>query len=303
MAKILITDGMSADAIKKLKAAGLQVDEQHYDEPELIKVIPNYDCVVVRSATKITEPVLEAATSLKLIVRGGVGLDNIKVDYAKTLGISVRNTPRASSASVAELALSFIFAIARRIPDATASMKGGKWEKKAFSKGFEVQDKTLGILGIGRIGMELAVKASSLGMKAIIAHDKYVDYSPFRWIEMVSKDELLAESDIISLHIPAAGKTPEIGTKEFKKMKDGVILINCARGGVVDEDALLVALNSGKVHAAGIDVWVGEPNPRRELVEHPSVYCTPHIGAATGEAQARVGAEVASIILREFGKA
>ncbi len=303
MAKILVTDGMSADAVKHIKAAGHQVDEQHYDEPELIQVIPNYDCIVVRSATKVTEPVLEAATSLKLIVRGGVGLDNIKVKYAEKLGITVRNTPRASSASVAELALAFIFAIARRIPDATASMKGGKWEKKAFSAGFEVQGRTLGIFGIGRIGTELMVKASSLGLNAICAYDKYVDYSPFRWVAQLSKDEVLAESDIISLHIPVAGGKPEIGKAEFAKMKDGVIIINCARGGVVDEDALLKALNSGKVRAAGIDVWENEPNPRRDLVEHPNVYCTPHIGAATGEAQARVGAEVASIIVRHFQNA
>ncbi|MFH1011089.1 MAG: NAD(P)-dependent oxidoreductase [bacterium] len=303
MTKILITDGMAADAVKRLRDAGFQVDEQHHAEPDLIKAIPNYECVVVRSATKITEPVIDAAKNLKLIVRGGVGIDNIKAAYAKEKGIKVMNTPRASSASVAELALSFIFALARRLPEANATMKAGKWEKKAFAEGFEVQGKTLGIIGIGRIGTELAMMAGSLGLHSILAYDKFVDYTPFRWVTMCSKDELLAKSDFISLHIPVAGAEPEIGRKEFTKMKDGVVIVNCARGGVVDEEALVEALNSGKVRAAGIDVYVGEPNPRRDLIDHPRVYCTPHIGAATIEAQDRVGMEVVSIILREFPKA
>jgi D-3-phosphoglycerate dehydrogenase len=303
MPKILITDGMAADAVKRLRDAGFQVDEQHYEEPDLIKAIPNYDCVVVRSATKITEPVIDAGKNLKLIIRGGVGIDNIKAAYAKEKGIKVMNTPRASSASVAELALAFIFSLARRMPEANATMKAGKWEKKAFSKGFEVQGKTLGIIGIGRIGTELAMMAGSLGLRSILAHDKFVDYTPFRWVTMCSKDELLAKSDFISLHIPVAGAEPEIGRKEFMKMKDGVVIVNCARGGVVDEEALIEALNSGKVRAAGIDVYLGEPNPRRDLIDHPRVYCTPHIGAATVEAQDRVGMEVVSILLREFPKA
>jgi D-3-phosphoglycerate dehydrogenase len=303
MPKILITDGMAADAVKRLRDAGFQVDEQHYEEPDLIKAIPNYDCVVVRSATKITEPVIDAGKNLKLIIRGGVGIDNIKAAYAKEKGIKVMNTPRASSASVAELALAFIFSLARRMPEANATMKAGKWEKKAFSKGFEVQGKTLGIIGIGRIGTELAMMAGSLGLRSILAYDKFVDYTPFRWVTMCSKDELLAKSDFISLHIPVAGAEPEIGRKEFMKMKDGVVIVNCARGGVVDEEALIEALNSGKVRAAGIDVYLGEPNPRRDLIDHPRVYCTPHIGAATVEAQDRVGMEVVSILLREFPKA
>ncbi len=303
MPRILITDGMAADAVKRLRDSGFQVDEQHYAEPDLIKAIPNYDCVVVRSATKITEPVIDAGKNLKLIVRGGVGIDNIKAAYAKEKGIKVMNTPRASSASVAELALSFIFALARRLPEANATMKAGKWEKKAFAEGFEVQGKTLGIIGIGRIGTELAMMAGSLGLRSILAYDKFVDFTPFRWVTMCSKDELLAKSDFISLHIPVAGGEPEIGRKEFAKMKDGVVIVNCARGGVVDEEALIEALNSGKVRAAGIDVYVGEPNPRRDLIDHPRVYCTPHIGAATIEAQDRVGMEVVSILLRELPKA
>jgi len=303
MPKILIADGMAADAVKRLRDAGFQVDEQHYAEPDLIKAIPNYDCVVVRSATKITEPVIDAGKNLKLIIRGGVGIDNIKAAYAKERGIKVMNTPRASSTSVAELALAFIFALARRLPEANATMKAGKWEKKAFAEGFEVRGKTLGIIGIGRIGTELAMMADSLGLRSILAYDSIVDFTPLRWVTMCSRDELLAKSDFISLHIPAAGAEPELGRKEFAKMKDGVVIINCARGGVVDEDALLEALNSGKVRAAGVDVFAGEPNPRRDLVEHPRVYCTPHIGAATIEAQDRVGMEVVSIVLRELQKA
>lgn len=303
MPKILIADGMAADAVKRLRDAGFQVDEQHYAEPDLIKAIPNYDCVVVRSATKITEPVIDAGKNLKLIIRGGVGIDNIKAAYAKEKGIKVMNTPRASSTSVAELALAFIFALARRLPEANATMKAGKWEKKAFSAGFEVRGKTLGIIGIGRIGTELAMMADSLGLRSILAYDSIVDFTPLRWVTMCSKDELLAKSDFISLHIPVAGAQPEIGRSDFAKMKDGVVIINCARGGVVDEDALLEALNSGKVRAAGVDVFAGEPNPRRDLIEHPRVYCTPHIGAATVEAQDRVGMEVVSIVLRELKKA
>lgn len=302
MTKILITDGIDKSALEQLKRLGFEITEQHYSEPELIREIRNYDAVVVRAATKITKPVIESADGLKLIVRGGVGVDNIDVAQAEAKQIKVINTPGASSDSVAELALGLMFAVARLIPQADHSMKSGQWEKKAFAGGIELAGKTLGIIGMGRIGASLARKAIALGM-SVIGYDVTPLNSPEPSVLFVSKDELLARSDFISLHVPfdkSAGAI--LGQGEFQMMKDGVIIINCARGGVVDEDALLAALNSGKVRGAGMDVWVGEPNPRRDLVEHPNVIALPHIGAATVEAQARVGGEVVQILKEFFRK-
>ena len=301
MTRVLITDGMDKGAVKQLKDLGFEVTEQFYPEPELIQEIKKYEAVVVRSATKVTPPVIDAANGLKLIVRGGVGVDNIDVKHAEAHHIKVMNTPGASSDSVAELALALMFSVARQIPQASASMKAAKWEKKAFAGGVELAGKTLGIIGMGRIGASLARMATALGMK-VLGHDRYPETARSRNVPMMTKDELLPQCDYISLHIPydkIAGA--ELTAREFSLMKDGVIIVNCARGGVVDEDALLAALNSGKVRGAGIDVWVGEPNPRRDLVEHPKVVALPHIGAATGEAQGRVGGEVVQI-LKEFFK-
>ncbi len=301
MAKILITDGMDKSAVKALKDLGFEVTEQFYPEPELTQEIKKFDAVVVRSATKVTKPVIENANGLKLIVRGGVGVDNIDVKFAEEKHVKVMNTPGASSDSVAELALGLMFAVSRQIPQADASMKACKFEKKAYAGGVELAGKTLGIIGMGRIGASLARMATALGMK-VIGHDRFPETARTRNVPLMTKPELLPQCDFISLHIPydkMAGA--ELATPEFALMKDGVILINCARGGVVDEDALLAALNSGKVRGAGIDVWVGEPNPRRDLVEHPKVVALPHIGAATGEAQGRVGGEVVQI-LKEFFK-
>lgn len=296
MAKILITDGMDKSAVAELKKLGHDVTEQFYPEPELIANIANFDCVVVRSATKVTKPVIDAGKDLKLIIRGGVGVDNIEKAYAEGKGIQVMNTPGASSASVAELALGLMFACAREIPKATQSMKDGQWEKKAFSKGIELGGKTLGLIGLGRIGLALAQKAAGIGM-SVMAYDKFPQNVKAHDFPLVSKAAVLEQADFISLHIPfdkAAG--PEIGAVEFQMMKDGVILVNCARGGTVDEDALIAALNTGKVRAAGLDVFVGEPSPRKELVAHTKVICTPHIGAATVEGQGRVGGEVVEIV-------
>jgi D-3-phosphoglycerate dehydrogenase len=302
MAKILITDGMDKSAVKQLKDLGFEVTEQFYPEPELIQAISKFDAVVVRSATKITKPVIDGSNNgLKLIVRGGVGVDNIEVAHAEAHHIKVQNTPGASSDSVAELALGLMFAVARQIPQADATMKAGKFEKKAFAGGVELAGKTLGIIGMGRIGASLARMATALGMK-VLGHDKFPETARSRNVPMMTKDELLPQCDYISLHIPydKVGGA-ELTAREFAMMKDGVIVINCARGGVVDEEALLAALNSGKVRGAGIDVWVGEPNPRGDLAKHPKVVALPHIGAATGEAQGRVGGEVVQI-LKEFFK-
>ena len=302
MEKILITDGMDKNAVAELKKLGFDVTEQFYPEPELIEKIKGFDAVVVRSATKITKPVLDNANGLKLVIRGGVGVDNIEVAHAKSKGIDVKNTPGASSASVAELALGMMFAIARQIPAADASCKAGKWEKKEFGKGIELGGKVLGLIGLGRIGIQLAQKCAALGMW-IMAYDKFPENVKNHGFPLVSKQEVLEQADFISLHIPF-DKTvgPEIGAPEFAMMKQGAVLINCARGGTVDEGALIEALNSGKIRGAGLDVYVGEPNPRRDLIDHPKVVCTPHIGAATGEAQSRVGGEVVEILKEYFKK-
>ncbi|MBU0507373.1 D-2-hydroxyacid dehydrogenase [bacterium] len=296
MAKILVTDGMDKTAVAELRKLGHEVVEQFYPEEELIREIAKFDACVVRSATKVTAKVIDGGTNLKLIVRGGVGVDNIDVAHAKSKDIEVRNTPAASSASVAELALGLMFSLARQIPAADHTMKDGQWEKKAFSKGTELGGKVLGLIGVGRIGRLLAEKAAALGMW-IMAYDKYPEQVKVKGFPLVSKAEVLEKADYLSLHIPFDKKAgPEIGENEFRMMKDGVFLVNCARGGVVDEDALLAALNSGKVRGAAIDVWVGEPNPRQELGKHPKVVAMPHIGAATVEGQNRVGGEVVEII-------
>lgn len=295
--KVLVCDPVEEEALARLREAGLAVTVRTgMGEAELAQELgKGYDAMVVRSATKVRKPALDAARGLKLIVRAGVGLDNIDVDYAKEKGIEVLNTPRASTDSVAELALAHMFALARSLVRATETMRGGKWEKKAFH-GIELQGKTLGVIGIGRIGQALARRALALGMK-VIAYDKYVQTSPIPEVKMVSLEELLRESDFVSLHIPPDPTGPVIGAREIALMKDGAFLINCARGGVVDEKALLEALNSGKLAGAGLDVFEEEPPTDMELLQHPKVTLTPHIGAQTHEAQARIGEELVEILL------
>jgi len=301
--KVLASDPLAAASVAAMREAGLDVDEKTDLTPEqLATEIAGYDAIVIRSATKVREPIIDGGTNLKLIVRAGVGLDNVDVAYAESKGIVVRNTPAASSNSVAEVALGHILSLARHIGRGTASMKSGKWEKKQL-KGIEIDGKTLGLIGIGRIGQMLAQKAHALGM-SVLCQDAYLDASPIPEIApMVEFDELLAKSDFISLHIPfdpAVG--PTLGEPEFAKMKDGVRIVNCARGGVVDEAALVEAMNSGKVAGAAVDVFETEPPATdHELFGMANVSLTPHIGAATVEAQARVGQEAASIVI-EFAK-
>ncbi len=302
--KVLASDPLAESAVSAMRKAGLTVDEKTDLSPDQLKQeIAGYDAIVVRSATKVRAEIIDAATNLKLIVRAGVGLDNVDVDYARQKGIEVRNTPAASSNSVAELTLGHIISLARYISRGTVSVKTGKWEKKAL-KGIEIEGKTLGIVGAGRIGRILAHKAAALGMK-VIAFDKFLDKSPLpEIVTMVSFDELLATSDFISLHIPLDPKVgPTIGEAQIKKMKDGVRLVNCARGGVIDEVALAEALASGKVGGAALDVFAIEPpasdNP---LFRQENVSFTPHIGASTVEGQSRVGAEAAATVI-EFAKA
>ncbi len=297
--KILICDKTESAAIEQMRAAGLTVDTNFEVTPEeLPNVLPNYDGCVVRSRTKIRQPLIDVCPNLKVIVRGGVGLDNIDAEYARSKGITVMNTPKASSASVAELAIGFMFALARSIYHTTATMKAEKWEKKAF-EGVELGGKTLGLIGVGNIGKETAKRALGLGM-TVIAYDPYVKEVP--GVQMVGLDELLAKSDYISLHLPKTKESANmIGKAQFEKMKTGVRIVNCARGGVVDEEALYEALTNGKVAGAAVDVFAEEPPTNWKLLKLDNVIGSPHIGAATKEAQGRVGAEVAEKLI-EFAK-
>ena len=297
--RILVTDGMDKTAMAELKAQGHEVVEQFYESEELGKALRDFDVVVVRSKTKVRAPHIDEAkgSNLKLIIRGGVGVDNIDVKYAEENGIMVRNTPNASSKSVAECALAHMFACARFISIAGAAMRNDIWDKKAYSKGIELQGKTLGIIGFGRIGAHLGVMAKAIGMNVVATRSSRTSGTDeATGIPYVTLDELLEKSDFISLHAPALPGGPLVNADTIAKMKDGVCIINTSRGGNVDEKALLEALNSGKVRAAGLDVWAEEPSKNHDLYSHPMVSCTPHIGAQTVEAQKRIGAEIVEII-------
>lgn len=298
--RVLICDPVDPKAVEGIKAAGLEVDVQDsITAEELMEVIGDYEGMVVRSRTKVREPLIDKAANLKVIVRGGVGLDNIDVAYAESKGISVLNTPAASSASVAELAVGYLFALARHIPQTTASMRAGLWEKKKF-KGTEVGGKTLGVIGFGRIGQETARRASAVGMD-IIAYDPYLTSANDN--VLVELDELLAKSDYITLHIPHNESTHHIlDADAFAKMKDGVRIVNCARGGTIDEDALYEAIVSGKVAAAALDVFENEPPGSIKLFELDQVIASPHIGASTAEGQARVGGEIVEKMVGFFNQ-
>ena len=297
--RILVTDGMDKSAMEALRAAGHEVVEQFYEPDQLGKALRDFDVVVVRSKTKVRANHIDEAKGgkLKLIIRGGVGVDNIDVKYAEAAGITVKNTPKASSESVAELAIGHMFACARYISIAGHSMREDKWEKKAYGKGIELCGKTLGIVGFGRIGQKLGVMAKAIGMN-VLAFDIYhiPGIEEKLGIPYVEMDELLAQADFVSVHAPAVDGGALISRENIAKMKDGVVVINTSRGTNVDEAALLDALNSGKVRAAGLDVFADEPASNKALYSHPMVSCTPHIGAATVEAQKRIGAEIVDII-------
>jgi D-3-phosphoglycerate dehydrogenase len=297
--KILVCDKTEAEAIARMRAAGLTVDTSFEITPEeLPNVLPAYDGMIVRSRTKVRQPLIDVCPNLKIIVRGGVGLDTIDVDHARSKGITVMNTPKASSASVAELAIGYMFTLARSLYQASATMKAEKWEKKAF-EGDEIGGKILGLVGIGNIGKEVAKRATALGM-TVLAYDPYVKQAEY--VKLVTLDELLAQADYISLHLPKTKESANmIDRVQFEKMKTGVRLINCARGGIVNEYALYEALTSGKVAGAAIDVYSVEPPTDWKLAKLDNVVCSPHIGAQTKEAQGRVAAEVADILI-EFAR-
>ena len=299
--KVLANDGLEISAINEIKKNGIYIETNHLDKEELIENIKNYDVLVVRSNTKVTSDVLEAGAkgNLKLVIRAGVGIDNIDLDYAKKVGIKVSNTPDASSDSVAELALGHMFSVARYIAVANYTMRNGQWNKKQY-KGSEIAGKILGKIGMGRIGKALAGKAEALGMKIIYA-DVLGKQDNLAY-EFMDLDNLLKVSDYVSLHVPYdKDKGALISSREISMMKEGAVIINCARGKVVDEEALLEGLNSGKLAGAGIDVFEQEPSKNTELINHERISVTPHIGASTKEAQERIGKEVAAIVI-DFNK-
>ena len=300
--RILVTDGMDASAVEQLRKDGFEVVEQFYEPDKLGTALRDFDAVIIRSATKIKAPQIDAAKggNLKLIIRAGVGMDNIDIPYAEAAGIACRNTPHASSNAVAELALALLFSCARNISIAGHTMRENKWEKKAYSKGFELSGKTLGVIGYGRIGHMVGDKAQALGMEVLsTVHCHKPDGCECGTMHFVSMDELLSQSDIIVLCAPGGDK-PLVDAESIAKMRDGVVIINVSRGANVDEAALLDALNSGKVKAAGLDVWLSEKEPNWTLASHPAVSCTPHIGAGTNEAQKRIGAELVDVVEHFF---
>jgi D-3-phosphoglycerate dehydrogenase / 2-oxoglutarate reductase len=302
--KVLICDKISDKGIEALTKAGFEVDSKTGLPPEeLLKIVAPYDVIVVRSATKITKDVIDAAKNLKLVVRGGVGLDNVDGEYAKTKNIKVRNTPDASTESVAELVMALFLALCRNVVKADASMKKGEWEKKAF-EGIELFEKTLGIIGTGRIGQSVAKKGKLAFDMKVIGYDPYADKAALSkaGIESTGLDDLLQRSDFISFHLPL---TPEsknmISDAQFGKMKKGVVIVNCSRGGVVSESALIKALDEGIVAGAAVDVFEKEPlDPASALRKHDKLILTPHLGASSKEGQARVSAEVAKVIIAEI---
>ena len=314
--KILANDGISEDAISLLRDSGYHVDTNHIPQNELADKIneEGYEILLVRSATKVSSDIIDKCPGLRMIGRGGVGMDNIDVHYAKMKDIEVVNTPAASSESVAELVIGQMFAISRSLHDSANLMNNEDFNtlKKKYSKGTELRGKTLGIVGFGRIGRALATYALGIGMHVVgvdledddveITFD--INNCLFNVNVHVYNDieNILPYCDYISVHIPPLENGDAAITREhIDMMNDGVVLINAARGGVIDENELLKAVNNGKISAVALDVFNNEPNPNKEILSNPKIFCTPHIGAGTVEAQARIGTELANIIIKRFG--
>lgn len=295
--KILANDKIADKAINHFKEMNYEVTEHHYEKEELIEEIGAYDCIIVRSATKLRKEIIDAGAegNLKLIIRAGVGLDNIDVDYARNKGIVVSNTPKASSSAVAELAIGHMFALSRHIYISNVTMREGHWHKKLY-KGIELRGKTLGIIGFGRIGQEVAKRAHALGMNVLYntRSGEKPEFNDYTFAEM---DDLLSQSDFITLHVPfIKEKGAFLDYNEFEKMKKGVMIVNTARGGVINEQALLDALDNNVVAAAAIDVFEKEPLASEEIMKHEKISLTPHIGASTEEAQGRIAEEIISLV-------
>jgi len=300
MKKVLVSDPLSNKGLEILgKAKNLRVDIKPGLPPEeLKKIIPEYDAIIIRSETKLKGDIIESAKRLKVIGRAGIGLDNVDLPAATKKGIVVMNTPQENAIAAAEHTLAMILSISRKIPQATASMKGGKWEKKKFM-GVELYNKTLGLVGIGVIGTIVADRARGLKMK-VIGYDPYLskEVAEKKGVDLVSLDELLSRSDFITVHTPLTDETRNlIDQNAIQKMKDGVILINCARGGIINEKDLYDAIKGGKVAGAALDVFEKEPATGNPLLELEQVISTPHLGASTGEAQENVAIAIAQQIV------
>jgi len=296
--KILLTDGLEENGRVILGAAAEVIDQTGISAEDLLKVVGEYDALIVRGRTKVTAAVFDAATNLKAVGRAGVGVDNIDLAAAKAHNVTVVNSPLATTVAVAELTLSLMLSLVREIPRADASMKAGKWLKKEF-EGRELYGKTLGVLGFGRIGSAVAARAKAFEMK-ILAYDPLVPAEEIikRGGEPVSMEELYEKSDIITMHMPLTSDSKNLlNAAAFSMMKKGVYIICAARGGVIDEEALLAALNEGQVSGAALDVFATEPPGQTELVAHPRVIDSPHIGAQTVEAQARAANDIAEEVL------
>ena len=297
MPRVLVSDKLSPTAVQIFKDRGVDVDylpELGKDKEALLAAIGQYDGLAIRSATKVTEKLIGAADNLKVIGRAGIGVDNVDIPAASRRGIIVMNTPFGNSITTAEHAIALMFAVARQIPEANASTHAGKWEKNRFM-GVEITGKTLGIIGCGNIGSIVAMRGVGLKMH-VVAFDPFLSESRASelGVEKVELEELFARADFISLHTPLTDRTSNVISAEaIESMKDGVRIINCARGGLIDEKALVAALKSGKVAGAGIDVFEVEPATENELFNMPNVVCTPHLGAATSEAQENVAIQVA----------
>lgn len=318
MMKILANDGLSPVAIEMLKANQFEVTTDKIPQEELTAGIREFDALYVRSATKVTKEVIDAASNLKLIGRAGVGLDNINVEYAEQKGIKVINTPEASSISVAELTIAHLCSLSRFLYDSNREMpkKGStdfKTLKKKYSKGAELTGKTLAIIGYGRIGAEVAKRAIGLGMHVLpskrsggkvdltLDFNEQLNISPIQLsLQVADFDEAIRKADYISLHVPGEKDKALFGDTEFSKLKQGACLINMARGGVVDENALLKALDNGQLSAAALDVFINEPTPDSAVLNHPKIALSPHIGASTVEAQDRIGTELVEKTIAHF---
>ena len=315
--KILANDGISSVGKEQLESVGFTVITEKVAQENLASAVneQGIEMILVRSATTVRKEVIDQCPNLKLIGRGGVGMDNIDVAYAREKGITVINTPASSSQSVAELVMGHLFSLSRFLHDSFKNMESGDFStlKKNYAKGVELRGKTLGIIGFGRIGQSLASYALGAGMD-VIAIDQYstpVNISvPLGLnnkidIEITPTTDLksvLGNLDYISIHVPKqADGSAVIRSSEFALMKKGVRIVNAARGGVIDEIDLIEALNNGTVAGIALDVYENEPNPKKELISHPKIACTPHIGAATNEAQDRIGEELAQLIITQFG--
>lgn len=295
---ILITDGLDQSGQSILRAHAKVDDQSGISADDLLRAIPDYDALIVRGRTKVTASVMDAASRLKVIGRAGVGVDNIDLEAAKKHNITVVNAPMSTSLAVAELTFALLLTLAREIPRADAGMKQGQWLKKEL-EGVELNGKTLGLIGFGRIGMEVGKRASAFGMN-VIAYDPLISEDDIkqRGAEPVSIQDLYAWSDFISLHLPLNVQTRDMmGPLAFSQMKDGVRIVCAARGGIIDESALLQALNGGKVAGAALDVFGQEPPGLTETVSYPRVIATPHIGAQTVEAQSRASEDIANEVL------